>query len=128
VTVQVFNYLSDSNFSGTSVFTLLNMNLLNLNKIYLGKKLLIFVWCQIVMALKMKADGSFETFYLYTRLDGVTLHKNLCFILRIVFWIVVHRELLLDTLRIMEYAQCTVVRLTGVTESVIGFIYFSFSI
>ena len=37
MTVQVFNYLSDSNFSGTSVFTLLDMNLLNLNKILLGK-------------------------------------------------------------------------------------------
>jgi hypothetical protein len=37
VTVQVFNYLKDYNFSGTSVFTLLNINLLNLNEIHLGK-------------------------------------------------------------------------------------------
>ena len=53
------------------------------------------------MALKMEAGGSFETFYLYRRLDGVTLFKTLCFILLIVFWIVLHWELLLDTLRIM---------------------------
>jgi len=59
------------------------------------------VWFQIVMALKMEAGGSFETFYLYRRLDGVTLFKTLCFILLIVFWIVLHWELLLDTLRIM---------------------------
>jgi len=39
----------------------------------------------MIMALKMKEGGSFETFHLYTRLDGVTLHKTLCFILRIVF-------------------------------------------
>jgi hypothetical protein len=49
------------------------------------------MWCQIVMALKMKADGCFETFYLCTILEGFTLHKTVCFFLRIVFWIVVHK-------------------------------------
>ena len=59
------------------------------------------MWFQIILALKMEAGGSFETFYLYAKLDGVAMHKTVCFILRIVLPIVIHWELLLDTLQII---------------------------
>jgi hypothetical protein len=81
-----------------------------------------------MMVLEMKAGGFFETFYVCIRLEGLTMHKTLCFILCI---IVLDRRTLGTAARhIASYLIYVMFshRITGITEKEIRFMHFFISV